>query len=289
MPTFPSKNTPSNDVSAQPGNVSNRRSFIEDLQINYGPAGLLGRFLLFADNFVYEHGITLEFAPIAEAWRAQTANRDSWGLFPPMLDGRLSTLSEAMSYCLLGRNQKSEVVAAQCGRIYDLGNRSLSDIVEDHSFFYGEGGGPLPGQPICDLWAPAAKRISGTIVYSGALWVRPDYRGHRLAKLLPRISRSYALARWNTEFTVAFIGEKLAQTPLLSMYGYTKVETGFRITNLEGSEMTGALMWMDRDELAADLARYLAEGLAQVDGAVAQSNSEHQTPTIGTNERHRHT
>jgi hypothetical protein len=288
MPKSPSKKSPSNDVALQPGSASSQPSFIENLQIDYGPAGLLGRFLLFADNYVDERGITLQFAPIAEAWRAQTANRDSWGLFPPMLDGRLSTLSEAMSYCLLGRNRRGEMVAAQCGRIYDLGRRSFSDIVEDQSFFYGEGGNPLPGQPTCELWAPAAKRISGTVVYSGALWVRPDHRGHRLAKLLPRISRSYALARWNTDFTVAFIGDKLAETPLLNMYGYTKVEAGFRITNLEGSEMTGALMWMDRDELAADLARYLAEGLAQVDGTIAQSNSEHETGTIGTIERHRH-
>lgn len=205
-----------------------------------------------------------------------------------MLDGRLSAISEAMSYCLLGRSRAGEIVASQAGRIYQLGNRSLSDIVEDHSFFYGEGGAPSLGQPTCELWAPAAKRIHGTIVYSGALWVRPDHRGHRLAKILPRISRSYALARWNTAFTVAFIGEKLAQSPLLAMYGYTKVESGFRIAQLEGSEMTGSLMWMDREELAADLARYLAEGLAQFDGTVAQSDGEHQTPAVGANKRHGH-
>lgn len=288
MPKSLSANAQSLAATVAPANSPARPSFVESLRIDYGPASLLGRFFLYADNLVYEHGIVLEFAPIAEAWRAQIANRSSWALFPPMLDGRLSQISNAMSYCLLGRNRAGDIVASQAGRIYDLGRRSFGDIVQDQSFFYGEGGVPQLGQPICELWAPAAKRISGTIVYSGALWVRPDHRGHRLARILPRISRSYALAKWNTAFTVAFIGEKLAQSPLLAMYGYTKIEPGFRIRHLEGTEMTGALMWMDREELAADLACFMADGLAQIDGAVGQGDREHQASAVRSNDGHGH-
>lgn len=179
------------------------------------------------------------------------------------------------------------MVFAQGGRIYDTGLQTLQDIANDQSFFYADGRIPGPCEPQIQLFAPAASGISGRFVYSGALWVRPDCRGRRLARLLPRISRAYALSRWNTAHTIALVSDQIANSPLLQMYGYSKVQPGFRISGLMAHDMVGSLMWMDADELAADLSRFLADDLPQINTAVADGSGQDEASAVGTPQRQR--
>ena len=201
--------------------------FLEELRIDYGPASLLGRFFLQAESYVRSTGIKLAFGPLAEAADVQGRNVASWALYPPMLDCRLSAIDPGMSYGLLGYDEHGNTVCTQGGRIYDTGTSSLAEMIADQSFFYGPGHSVGPEMPRCSITAPAASKITGRFVYSGALWVHPDYRGHRLAAILPRISRAYALARWNTEYTIALVSHKIAASPLLKMYGYSNIQPDF--------------------------------------------------------------
>ena len=156
----------------------------------------------------------------------------------------------------------------------------MADIIEDQSFFYGTDHGMSGEMPTCSISAVAAKTIKGRLVYSGALWVHPDYRGNRLAGVLPRISRAYALARWNAAYTIALISHKIAASPLLQMYGYNRIEPEFRIRNLGPSDMTGCLMWMDQEELAADLAHFMAGNLAKIDTAAVDGSGKNEAATV---------
>jgi hypothetical protein len=256
------------------------RSFLEDILINHGPANVLGRFFLFADTYLKDRGVTLSSTTLEAASVLQETYKDSWSVFPPMLDTRLSPIPEAMSYCLIGRNDKGDVVTSQGGRIFDLHDRSFADIVDDQSFFYGLGGQPQPGQPTCKIWSPVAKRITGRFVYSGALWVRPDFRGRQFASVLPRLSRSYALAHWGTTHTVSFISQSNMLTPLKSMYGYSRFDDGFCMSNIGNvGDVTGPLMWMEADELADDLSRFMA---AQIDAAVRNRGAQDEGRTLRT-------
>lgn len=256
------------------------RGFLAGLRIDHGPIGLLGRYFLFVDHYLRARGVTLTLASLEDASRLHERNRQSWNLFPPMLDTRLSDIPKSRSYCLLGIDGNGAVVTSQGGQVFDLAGSSLTRLIKDQSFFYGPGGKPGPAQPTCDIWAPVADSITGQVVYSGALWVRPDYRGHKFASLLPRLSRAYALAHWGTDYTVAFISNQSAQTPLLQMYGYSKLEQGFLMAGIPGvGDVTGPLMWMDRAELADDLAAFLAHMLTKVDGAVGYGSTQDE-PTV---------
>ena len=103
-----------------------------------------------------------------------------------------------------------------------------------------------------------------------------------------RLSRAFALAHWNTRYTIALVSEKIAGSPLFEMYGYQRIEPSFRISGLMAQDMVGSLMWMDADELADDLARFLALERPEIDATVARRGAEDHGVPIGTPKRHRH-
>ena len=261
---------------------------IDSIQIDYGPVNMLGRFFLLAQQLIGDLGISMCRATLSDLAALQSGHKFSWALFPPMLDVRLSAIPEDMSYALVGRNAEGDVVCAQGGRIYSTGERSLDDIARDQSFFYAAGTTPSFDSPRIALTAPSASTIAGTFVYSGALWVRPDYRGQRLSRLLPRLSRAFALAHWNTRYTIALVSDQIAKSPLFEMYGYQRIEPTFRISGLMVQDMVGSLMWMDAEELVTDLARFLAVQRAQVDVAVAHRGTEDQATSVRAPQRQRH-
>jgi hypothetical protein len=252
------------------------RPVLEGLEVRHGPIAQLGRFFLLADTLLAKAGVNLYRTSLADAAATQSANVESWHMFPPMLDTRLSSIATEMSYALLGRNGKGDVVCAQGGRIYDIGDRTFADIVADQSFFYGSEIPPLPGRPIAEVTAASATTITGRFVYSGGLWVHPDYRGRHLATLLPRFSRCYALATWDTQFTVGMASESNFSPRLVNAYGYRKIERRFTIHNLAPNPMSWAILWMNREDLLGDLARFIDTQTAQIDSAVGDGSAQDQ-------------
>ncbi|MGI9409365.1 MAG: hypothetical protein ACR2OV_04780 [Hyphomicrobiaceae bacterium] len=242
-------------------------SFLSKLEIKHGPIGLLGRYFLLAERLLRDRGLSIEITGIEQASSTHVENKMSWNAFPPMLDARLSHIDPDKSYCFLGRDSDGQVMFAQAGRIFELGERSFADIISDQSFFYGPAPVVSENAPTCETWSTKAREITGTIVYSGALWVHPDARGGRLASVLTRLSRSYALAKWGTRFTVAFVSEDMAKTPLVGIYGYKNLDDGAAIYGLFDEPIMFKLMWMSDDELIADLASFYAERSAQIDSA----------------------
>lgn len=240
------------------------KSFITDVTIQYGPAQLLGQFFLRADTCVRRRGIVLEFASIQDLVSVNEQNAATWPNMAQTLDSRHGNIGEDESYCLLGRNSAGEVVAAQAGRLYDLHSRTLKDIVDDASLYYGMGG--RPENPLsCEMTAESARSIRGFVVYSGALWVRPDYRGKNLAKFLPRISRAYALATWGTDYTIAFMSPEITSSPLRYAYGYRNIEPSYKVYR-EGQKIyEGNLAWMDSGALADDLFEFSKSLLSEID------------------------
>ena len=253
-----------------------RPEFIDTLQIEYGPHTLLGRFFLLASKVLRDNGIRLVVSSLAELAELQASNVTTWPLFAPMLDPNLGPIDPDMSYGFVGLDRTGAVACAQGGRIYDSHSRSLRDMIDDQSFFYGPGRGPAPGQPSCSTTASLADTVRGRFVYSGALWAHPRHRGHKFAGLLPRISRAYALTRWNTERTVAVVSDKIAASPLMPQYAYTHVEREFRIRNVGPEDYVGVLMVLKANELLDDLAVFSAKLIAEVDAAVGDGSTQDQ-------------
>ena len=255
-------------------------SFLEGLRLDYGPVPSLSLFLLKSETYLRNCGIQLSLDSIATIAAKNAREFASWGRFAPQLDTRLVNISDQDSYSMVGRDQAGNIVATQAGRVYDTGSRSLKDIADDRSLYYGVEPPPCNGLT-CELTAPAAAMMRGRLVYSGALWVHPSFRGQKVASILPRASRAYALGRWNTDYTFAFIGAAMASSPLLSMYGYRRVEPSYTFYEAGQPIYTGALMWMGTEELVTDLEEFGSSGFFEVDGSVRDSSGQRNTTAVG--------
>jgi hypothetical protein len=123
------------------------------------------------------------------------------------------------------------------------------------------------------------------VAYSGSGWYRQDYRGIQLSAILPRISRAYALARWNTETTVSFINVGLVQKGIAARYGYTKLEGEVRLQNIFAPDFSGVVAWMPRSELIIDLERFLTSFDPQIDSVADGRSRDEQALAAGSGER----
>ena len=61
-------------------------SFLDDIRIDFGPSGLLGRFFLAADAAVQERGVRLSFAPMEQLVEINRENPQSWRPLLPHYD-----------------------------------------------------------------------------------------------------------------------------------------------------------------------------------------------------------
>jgi hypothetical protein len=253
----PSKASPRRAGRPRAGN------FLRTLRIDHGPIELLGRFFLKAEMAARLRGLDLYLASFEELAAVNRENRQHWAPLLPQFRAGADGLSEDTAFCILGRNAAGEVVATQAARFYDISASNLQRESESLRLFYGSG--EKPPDAACRIRAPIARKIRGYVAYSGSGWYRPDYRGVQLSAILPRISRAYALARWNTQTTVSFINIGLVKKGIATRYGYTRLDGEVRLQNVFAADFKGVVAWMPRDELVSDVRHFLGTFDAQID------------------------
>jgi hypothetical protein len=225
------------------------------LKIKYGPIGLLGRFFLWADTAARDRGVTLFFASLQDLIEANKANSDSWRPLVPVFDEALGGVTPETAFVLIGRNKRGEIVATQAARFYNWPETSLKDEAISLRMFYADPDAAFARGDRCEITTPVAESITGRVVFSGAVWYRPDFRGKGLATILPRISRVYAFTRWNSNFTIGMMADAVIAGGMAGRVGYTKVEhSSVELVASPFGEMRFGLGWMQPDELLADLA-----------------------------------
>jgi predicted nucleic acid-binding Zn ribbon protein len=224
------------------------------LKIKYGPAGLLGRFFLWADSAARERGVTLFFASLQDLAEVNRANSDSWRPLIPIFDPTLGGITPETGFVIIGRNKDGQVVATQAARLYNWSETTLKDEAASLRMFYADPDAAFTRGDRCEITSPVSKTIAGRVAFSGAGWYRRDFRGKGLATLLPRISRAYAFTRWDTDFTFSVMADAVIAGGMAGRSGYTKVEPScvdFVLSPVGWARC--ALVWMQPDELLADL------------------------------------
>jgi hypothetical protein len=227
------------------------------LRVKYGPAGVLGRFFLWADAAAQERGVKLYFASWQDLVAANRANPDSWRPLAPIFDPDLSDIRPEMGFVLIGRDKDGDIVATQAARLYDW-STSLEDEAASLRMFYADPAAAFARGDRCEVATPVAKNITGRVVFSGAGWYRRDFRKKGLATILPRISRAYAFTRWNSDFTISLMADAVLAGGMAERSGYTKIEpASFDLVISPVGVIPCALVWMQADELLADLSAML--------------------------------
>lgn len=232
-------------------------SLFSQITVQHGPAGLLGRVFLKCEALCHELGITLEFATLNDLVDVNRANRDSWAPLWSGFDPSFSLLTPANSFCILGRDRQARVVVTQAARFLDWPLTNYRDEAESLRLMYAHPGTQKQPGERCEVSALAAKGITGRIVYSGAAWCHPDYRGKRLTELLPRFSRSLAYTRWESDCTVTMMAEPVVRGGVLQRSGHKNIEWEIRMFNSRGLIPRFALLWTKRAEMLDDLQEFL--------------------------------
>jgi hypothetical protein len=237
------------------------------LTIKHGPARLLSRFVLEGDKAARRMGLRLrlrhDFGELLYLNEREVAH-GNWFKLVNMYNPAYCDLSPENSYWISGENDAGDIVLTQAGRIYYWPETSLAE--EAHSMFYA---GQDEGQ-LCNVTAPAARRIGGVVFCAGSHWIRPDFRGHRLSHLLARLGRAYAMSRWPVDWGIALVAPVLVTKGVSAGYGYKHASHSIFYPASPWGDLEVVLAYLSRDEAYEDIAEYLATELS---GSMAEDLS----------------
>jgi hypothetical protein len=253
------------------------RSFVSDITIEHGPADMLGRFFLKADTAARQRDVFLSFITPEEMLEINKANADTWRPVLPLFNPESSVLNEDNCYCMAGRNAKGEIIATQAGRLLPWSGTTFHDEASSLRLFYTEPEGMKAEGEEVIVTAPAARTLTGSVVFSGAIWYRPDYRGRQLPSIIPYISRAYAYTRWKQECTMSIMAQDVHARGMAERSGYNNVDWEVllrRTPVIPDGDLHCAMVWMDSNFLLKGTADFLAGFDAQVDGRVGKRGDQ---------------
>lgn len=201
------------------------QTILDQITFVHGPCGLLARYIAFADNTARELGVRLRITrDFDRLFALNKRHRNSWPVLAPIFNPSYNDLRAA--FLIEGVDEFGETVLTSAGRLYDHGDRSLADELRSLRVFYDDPASHLAAGDSIEVTAPSAENLYGRIMFSGAVWVRPDYRRHGFTKIIPRLTRSYALTQWNTPVFWAYIDHELDEIGVTRAYGSWHVEDG---------------------------------------------------------------
>jgi hypothetical protein len=240
------------------------------LTIKHGPARLLATFVLQGDKAARQIGIRLrlrhDFHELLYINREQVAH-GTWFRLVNHLNPEYSDLSPENSYWISGENEQGEIVLTQAGRVYEWSNTNLKE--EAHSMFYA---GRDEGQR-CVVTAKDAKMITGVVFVGGARWTRPDYRAVPPSRLISRLGRAYAFARWPIDWGFAFMAPILVRKGVAASYGYPHASHSIFFPGSPWGDLEVVLTSVSAAEAYDDLANFLMTELSVSDESPSAATS----------------
>jgi hypothetical protein len=193
----------------------------------------------------------------------------NWFKLVNMYNPAYCDLSPENSYWISGENDEGDIVLTQAGRIYYWPETSLAE--EAHSMFYA---GHDEGQ-LCNVTAPAARRIGGVVFCAGSHWIRPDFRGHRLSHLLARLGRAYAMSRWPVDWAIALVAPVLVTKGVSAGYGYQHASHSIFYPASPWGDLEVVLAYLSQNEAYEDIVEYRATELS---GSITEALSAASAP-----------
>ena len=226
------------------------------ITIVHGPRRLLARFFVAGDRAARQAGLYLRVRHDFDAllWlNRQEVARGNWRPLLDMFDVEHAARSNMRrnydnAFWVSGENANGEIVATFGGRLYDWRNTNLAE--QACAMFHGEDRGQG-----CIVTAEAAHRISGMVIAAGIAWVRPDYRRRHLSRLVPRIGKAYACARWPVDWIFGYVTREHAKLGMPASYGHRHVSHSVTYPGTPWSDL--AIAYSSADDVYDDIANFL--------------------------------
>jgi len=247
-------------------------TFSDDLVLTYGPIEKLGRFFLLAEERMNSLGLNLCFGSFDELAAANRAHSQTWRPLLPSFDPALSALDDDQAFCIFGRDINGNIVATQAVRLFTWTDTNFHAEAENLRLFYADPAAARGENERCSVSAESTRGIDGRVLFSGAGWYQPQYRGQGLGVLMPRIARLYALSRWYIDFAICIMAEGVVKGGFPERAGYRHVDWELSMQRMpvfrEGT-VRAAAVWMDTEAALQDLDDMLSRlESPQVDGSI---------------------
>ncbi|WP_063799923.1 hypothetical protein [Bradyrhizobium valentinum] len=208
----------------------------------------VSRFLQVYDQAAIRKGVKLSIGFDFHEYVSITGSIPTKGRTYPIFRPDRSPIKSGEGYWLVGVDKNDEVVLVEAARLYDLSNSNLAEHLETLRFFYAEPSKHAHPDDRCICRAPNARQITGKVVYHGDIWVRRDFRGQGMPKIMTGIMRGVSLAMWAPDFTCGLAGRWSVEK---RVYDVSRCEPGGSILRLvaEGIVDDDWLSWTTGDEL----------------------------------------
>jgi hypothetical protein len=251
------------------------KGVLDALVVEHGPIELLGLFVLAADEAIHTGGLTANVAPLDTLVEANNANAKAWRPMLPVLVPELAGFAPEDAFAIVVRNSSGEVVATNACRRFDWSSTTMAVELESMRFFYeNPARDRRPGER-CIVSAPSADSIGGEVVYFGGSWCHPDYRGRALSGIVSRLGKAFALARWPLTHGVGLMLEEVYRRGFAHHLGFADIEWDIKLINSRQGDKSYGLLCATPDDIASDLAMFLASLGRDDGGTLGHSRAKH--------------
>lgn len=214
----------------------------------------VSRFIQLYDEAAVRKGIRLSIGFDFHEYVSITEAIPTKGKTYPIFRPDRSPIRTGDGYWVVGVDSNNEVALVEAVRLYDLSHSNLAEHLQSLRFFYADPAKHAHPQDRCICNAPTARKITGKVVYHGDIWVRTDFRGRGLTKIITGVIRGVDLAMWAPDFTCGLAGRWSVDK---RVYDVAHSEPGGSVLRLvaEDIEDDDWLFWTTGEEL-----RMLVEG-----------------------------
>jgi len=227
----------------------------DQLSVNFGPAEAIGRTVLASDFAIRQLGIRLSLSTdFEELAHVNEINRSDWRPLMANFDVQHSTVDEQNAFWLKGIDAQGDVVLCHAVRLYVFGTTTLKDELESLRFFYDRPETAIANGASVEVTAPIASGINRRVSYSGALWVRSDFRRGGLGQLIPPLVHALAVTRWYPAYHTCSLTQPVVEKGVAKLYGYRNLQYAVWLRNLPGlpANLKTALCWKTSDEVVLE-------------------------------------
>lgn len=211
----------------------------------------VSRFLRVYDEAAARKGIELsigfDFSEYISITRALPTKGPTYPTFRP----DRSPIKPGNGYWTVGLDKNGEVVLVGAARLFDLSHSNFAEHLESLKAFYADP--TIHAHPLdrCTCTAPTAKKITGKVAYHGDFWLRRDFRGQGVPRIMAAILRGTSFAMWAPDFVCGLAGGWTRDKGVLGQYGHTHHEPGGSILQLVEDNIVDSdlLVWLTGEEL----------------------------------------
>ncbi|MGY3487882.1 hypothetical protein ACVW1C_005765 [Bradyrhizobium sp. USDA 4011] len=211
----------------------------------------VSRFIHSYDAAAAKRGIKLSLGVDFHEYVSITRSTETKGPTYPNFRPDRSPIRPGEGFWMVGADKNDEVAVLQAVRLYDLSRSNLAEHLESLKAFYADPAKHAHPEDTCTCRAPSAKTMSGRVAYHGDGWVRRDFRGSGMPRIMAGIAFGVSFAMWAPDFVCGLVARWLIDKGVVSQYGYAHHEKAGSILRLVEEQIVDDdwLIWLTGEEL----------------------------------------